>query len=177
MVGPTINVVTCGGSWTGAPLPKTTWQNWSSHPLRRTTHVRISSPTKGKPNVMEKTDLGLLGYIYLSSIHSVDKEAIAPPMDWPVNTTVLPLSYSRRVCNNNEIWNEEDDNSWVTICVCLSVTRFMCNCALNFTLHWVHRQLVRFNEKSIWYTPRDPKLKHTFNFKLHTHHKMAKILK
>jgi len=148
VAGPTINAVTCGGARTGAPQPKTTWYNWSAHPLWRTARARISSPTKGKPNVMEKTDLGLPGCSCLSNIHSMAKEAIAPPMDWPVNTTILPLSYSRRVCNNNEIRNEEDDNSWVMTCVCLSIMRSMCNYALNFTLHWVHRQLVRFNEKT-----------------------------
>ena len=36
-----------------------------------------------------------------SNIHRVANAAIAPPMEWPVNTTVFPFSYSMLACNNN----------------------------------------------------------------------------
>ena len=78
----------------------TTWQKLPPHLSRKTAREREALPSSGEPKVMQRTCVGegedAAGRLQRSQ--RAQREAIAPPMQWPVIIIDLLFSISANIC-------------------------------------------------------------------------------
>lgn len=84
---------------------ETIWQNLLPHFSRRITLERASLPSSGDPKVMQRSEQVEERVGKEVSNQSVVRDAIAPPIEWPVKTTALLLFTVDKICNHANITN------------------------------------------------------------------------